>query len=337
MKARHCIPWLAAALVAALAVAGASYGGAAAPKKTVPVKVAVITDIGGLDDHGFNHLANVGRLRADKLPGVQTRVFTSKSGSDYIPNLLAAAQNYDLVIGVGFLMTKDVGTVSKQYPKVKFAGVDEAVADIEGGPNVRGLQFKEQEAGCLVGDLAARVIKAKGGKQAISAVGGQKVPAVDRYIAGYDFCAKKANPKIKTSFGYAQSFTDTAKCKELALNQIAAGSQAVFAVAGGCGIGSLDAAKEKKKWGIGVDADQLYLGPHMLTSALKRVDNAVYKTVQLVRNGKFKGGVDQTFTAKNGGVGLGKISPKVPKKIVAQTQAVLKKLASGKLKPPTAP
>ncbi len=335
MKARQWIPWTTAALVAALAVAGASYGGATAPKKTI--KVAVITDIGGLNDHGFNQLANKGRLRADKLPGVETRIFTSKSGSDYIPNLLAAAQSYDLVIGVGFLMTKDVGTVSKRFPNVKFAGVDEAVADIEGGPNVRGLQFKEQEAGCLVGDLAARVVKAKGGTQAISAVGGQKVPAVDRFIAGYQFCAKKANPKIKTSFGYSQSFTDTAKCKELALNQIAAGSQVVFAVAGGCGLGSLDAAKEKKKWGIGVDADQAYLGPHILTSALKRVDNAVYQAVQLARNGKFKGGVDQTFTAKNGGVGLGKVSPKVPKKLVAQTQAVLKKLASGKLKPPATP
>ena len=161
------------------------------------------------------------------------------------------------------------------------------------------------------------------------------MPAVDHYIAGYRFCAKKANPKVTVNFGYSQSFTDVAKCKELALNQIAAGSRVVFAVAGGCGVGSIDAAKEKKVWGIGVDADQSYLGPQVLTSALKRVDTAVYDTVKLYQAGKFKGGLDQRFTAKNGGVGIGEISSKVPKKIVLQNKAVYKLLASGKLKPPS--
>ena len=336
MKARRWTPWLATALVGALAVAGASYGSSNGQKAKAAksVRVAVVTDIGGLNDHGFNHLANVGRLKADKQAGVSTRVYTSKSEADYIPNLLAGAQNSDLVIGVGVLMTSQVGTVSKRFPDIKFLGIDQDVKQIGGGSNVRGVQFTEQEAGCLVGDLAARVIKGKG-KQAISAVGGQKVTAVDRFIAGYRFCAKKANPKITVTFGYSQSFTDVAKCKELALNQLAAGSQAVFAVAGGCGVGALDAAKEKKKWGIGVDADQSYLGTHILTSAQKSVDDAVYDAIQLYRTNKFKGGVNARYSAKNGGVGLGKVSPKAPKKAVAENKAFFKRLAAGKVKPPS--
>ena len=114
----------------------------------------------------------------------------------------------------------------------------------------------------------------------ISSVGGQKIPPVDHYIAGYQAGAKAANPKIKTLNGYSQDFVDQAKCKEIALNQIAQGSQVVFQVAGQCGLGALDAAKEKGVQGIGVDADQAYLGAHILTSAQKKVDVAVFDTVK---------------------------------------------------------
>ncbi|MBA3366846.1 MAG: BMP family ABC transporter substrate-binding protein, partial [Actinobacteria bacterium] len=254
MKRKYWMPWLAAAVTASLAVAGASYGGASAPTKNI--KVGVVTDVGGLNDKGFNSLANKGRLKADKLPGVSTRVLISKSNSDYIPNLAKlASERYDLIVAVGFLMTEQIGTVAQRYSNVKFAGVDIANSTMPGKPrNAQGLIFRENEAGCLVGDLAARVAKRAGGRQVISAVGGIQVPAVDAFIAGYRFCARRANARIEVLYAYANSFTDQAKCKEIALNQIAAGSQAVFAVAGQCGLGSLDGAKEKGKWGIGVDA-----------------------------------------------------------------------------------
>lgn len=339
MKRKHWLPWLAAAAVASLAVAGASFGGSASPdgKKVVRnIKVGVVTDIGGLNDKGFNSLANKGRLKADKLPGVSTRVLISSSNSQYIPNLVSLAQQgYHLVIAVGFLMTDQVGTVAQRYPNVKFAGVDIPNAGMPGKPkNALGLIFREHEAGCLVGDLAARMAKRAGGRQVISAVGGIKVPAVDAFIAGYRFCARRANSGITVNFSYANSFTDQAKCKEIALNQIAAGSQSVFAVAGQCGLGSLDAAKERGRWGIGVDADQAYLGRHMLTSALKKVDVAVFKAVQAVKAGTFKGGRDRVFAIASGGVALGKVSSRVPKALLAQTRATQKQVASGKVKPP---
>ena len=135
--------------------------------------------------------------------------------------------------------------------------------------------------------------------------------------------------------GYSGQFPPSApKCKEIALNQIARGSQAVFQVAGGCGLGALDAAKEKKAWGIGVDADQYYLGPHILTSGVKRVDTAVYSAMRLNKAGTLKTGADLVFDLKNGGQDVGRISNKVPKAFVAKMNAIKRQIIAGKIKPP---
>ena len=128
-----------------------------------------------------------------------------------------------------------------------------------------------------------------GSKQVIGSVGGQKIPPVDRYIAGYQAGAKDAVPGITTLNAYSQDFVDQAKCKEAALDQIARGAHVIFQVAGQCGLGALSAAKEKNVRGIGVDADQAYLGPHILTSALKKVDVAVFETIQSVQDGSIRG------------------------------------------------
>ena len=132
---------------------------------------------------------------------------------------------------------------------------------------------------------------------------------------------------------YSGDFTPASapKCKEIALRHIAQGAQAVFQVAGGCGLGALDAAKEKKKWGIGVDADQSYLGKQVLTSALKRVDTSVYSTIQQVLNNKFAGGTNAVFSLSNNGVGLGKISPQVPKADIQKVLEIAKQIAAGKI------
>src|SRR5204863_7544337 len=144
-------------------------------------------------------------------------------------------------------------------------------------------------------------------KDLIGSVGGQKQPPVDRFIAGYQAGAKAADPGIKLLNAYSEDFADQAKCKQVALNQIEEGAGVIFQVAGGCGLGALDAAKEKGVWGIGVDADQSFLGPHILTSAVKRVDTAVFDAVKSVVDGKFKGG-NMTFGLKDNGVAIGKIS-----------------------------
>jgi basic membrane protein A len=285
-----------------------------------------------LNDKSFNHLAYVGLQRAQRELGVQTRVITAASSSDYVPNLTALArQGYDLVIGVGFTEIEAMKAVAKQFPKTHFAIVDVSNADEGGLKNVEGLLFKEQEAGYLAGYAAGLAAKDRGGK-AVSSVGGQKQPPVDRYIAGFQAGAKAAFPGVQTLNGYSNDFEKLALCKEVALNQIADGSVVVFQVAGGCGLGALDAAKEKSVWGVGVDADQGYLGSYVLTSALKRVDTSVYDAIKDAKDGHFKGGTDAVYGLDVDGVGIGKFSPKTPAGVADKVEQVKQQIADGKIK-----
>ncbi len=294
-------------------------------------KVGLSTDTGGLNDRSFNHLAYVGLLRAEKELGVQGRVILANSSADYIPNLTSLAkQGYNLIIGVGFTEIQAMAAVAKQFPKTHFAIVDVSNADEDNLPNVEGLLFREQEAGYLAGYAAGLAAKDRGGK-VVSTVGGQKQPPVDRYIAGFQAGAKAAFPGVKTLNGYSQDFSNPSKCKEVALNQIAAGSVVVFQVAGGCGLGALDAAKEQSVWGIGVDADQGYIGPYVLTSALKRVDTAVFDAIQTAQAGKFQGGRDVVYGIDINGVGIGKFSPKAPPAIPPAVRKVEAQMKAGKI------
>jgi basic membrane protein A len=306
---------------------------AAAPAKKA-IKVGLVTDIGGLNDRSFNTLANQGLEQAKSQLGITGRVLTSKSNADYIPNLSTLAQQkYDLVIGVGFLMADAIDTVAKKFPDTKFAIIDVDAVSLKGAPkNVEGLLFKEQESGYLAGTLAGLYAK-DNNITTISSVGGQKIPPVDHYIAGYEAGAKAANPSIKTLHAYSQDFVDQAKCKEIALSQIARGSGVVFQVAGQCGLGALDAAKSKGKQGIGVDADQAYLGDYILTSAIKKVDTSVLDTVKQVQDDKYTGGADTTFDVKNGGAGIGKVSA-AGTKYQTQLDDVTTKLKAGSITVP---
>ena len=327
--------WMVAAslaLVAALALTVASTG-SAKPEAAAKFRVAVVTDTGGLNDKGFNALANKGLKDAIAKLNVDGRVFISKTTADYIPNLSAGARGYDLVIGNGFLMADTMAAVAKRFPDVKFGIIDFSAPGLKGKPkNVRGIIFAEQEAGCLAGVAAARVSKTG----TISSVGGLKIPPVDAFIAGYQFCAKKVKPGITTLNGYSQEFSAQDKCKELALTQLEQDSDVVFQVAGGCGLGALQAAREAKKYGIGVDNDQGFLGKHVLTSATKKVDVGVFETIKLAKSKAWKGGVDGIFNVKNKGVGFGKVSTTAPNRVALLN--LLGKwsrdLAAGKVKPP---
>jgi basic membrane protein A len=342
VNVKHKWPWLVALLallvlaVAAVGCGGGNEaattgggGGATETTGAAKIKVGLVTDIGGLNDRGFNSLANKGLEDAKSQLGVEGRVLESKSDADYIPNLSEFGdQTYDLIISVGFLMTDATTQAATAYPDSTFAIVDSAFDPPL--DNAQGLLFKEQETGCLVGALGALTSKTG----TISTVGGQKIPPVDRFIAGYQFCAKKVKPDIKLLNEYSQDFVDQAKCKEIALDQIAKGSDVVFQVAGGCGLGALDAAKQKGVWGIGVDADQAFLGDHILTSAVKRVDVAVFKTIEAVQKGEKVGGSVTTFGLKDDGVGLGTVSSKVPQDVLDQVEQIKPQILDGSLEIP---
>src|SRR3954463_10111606 len=269
------------------------------------LKIGLVTDVGGLNDKSFNALANTGRLDAEKDFGVKTSVTESKKQEDYVPNLTTyAQQNYDLVIGVGFLMTNSVWKVAKQFPNIKFAVIDGAPADAAGKtenlPNVANLFLKEQEAGYLVGVIAATMAKDKVGKathNTVCSMGGIPIPPVDHYIAGYQDAVKTISPSTTILNGYSNDFVDQAKGKEVGLNHISKNCDILFQVAGGSGLGYIAAAKEKGVYAIGVDVDQIDVAPGtVITSAMKRVDKAVYDTSNAVKSGSFKSG-DNFFSA----------------------------------------
>jgi basic membrane protein A and related proteins len=326
-----CAALAAAALAAGCGGGGSSSGTTTSKTGNAKALVVLVTDINQLNDHGFNQLAYQGLKHAIRTLGIKGDVYQSASAQQYIPNLSTAARKHaDLVISVGFDQATAIAKVAKQFPNTKFAIIDVDHNDLAGKPaNVEGLIFKEQEAGYLAGYLAGLVEKRSGKANVIGSVGGEKQPPVDRYIAGYEAGAKKADPRIKLLNAYSQDWVDQAKCKQAALNQIAAGANIVFQVAGGCGLGVLDAAKESGVWGIGVDADQSYLGKQVLTSALKRVDTSVYATIKQVLAGKFAGGTNAVFSLRNDGVGIGKVSPRVPKSDVAQVEKIAKQIANG--------
>src|SRR5690242_11932933 len=332
--------------VVALLAAGCGGSGSSSSSSTTTAgsgkpgsgkKVGLVTDIGGLNDRGFNHLSYVGLLRAEKELGITQQVFQAKSTQDYVPNLSTfARQGYDLTIGVGFTEADAIATAAKNFPQSNFAIVDVDQTTEPGKPkNLLGLLFKEQETGYLVGYLAGLEEKRRPGPDVIGSVGGQKQPPVDRFIAGYQAGAKAADPGVKTLNAYSQDFVKQDLCKSIALNQIAAGAGVVFQVAGGCGLGVIKAAAEKNVWAIGVDADQSYIDPqHILTSAKKNVDVAVYKAIESVVHGKFKGG-NVVYGLKDNGVSLGKINERVPKSEIEQVDKIRQQIVAGKITIPT--
>ena len=328
---------LAAALAGSVTACGGDDDAASPGPDEDTIKVGLLTDKGQLNDRGFNELAYNGLKRAERELGVQGRVLQAATAADYVPNMASLVrQDYDLIIGVGFAQGDAVAKAASRFPDTKFEIIDVDQSGLKGKPeNVVGLLFKEEQVGYLAGYAAALAEKRRPGADIVSSVGGMKEPPVDRFIAGYQAGAKAALPGVKVLNGYSQDWDDVAKCKELALTQIEQGSHVVFQVAGGCGLGALDAARQKGAWGIGVDADQSFLGPHVLTSALKRVDEAVFSTIESVQDGSWKGGRNLTFGLSQDGVGLGTFSPKVPQEDRTAIDEVAKKIAAGDVTIPT--
>ena len=332
-------------VVTALAAAGAlltacgTSSPGASPSKTI--KVGLVTDIGGLNDKSLNHLAYVGLQKAKSDFGIQGDVTESHSGDDYVPNLTNyASKNYDLVIGVGFLMQQAIGSVSGQFPSVKFAIIDGAGTDANGNDlkhsNVESLFFKEQDAGALVGVITG-VLEKDGAtpkkSHKIGAVGGVSIPPVNHYIAGYKWAAKMEDPSVKVFVGYSNNFTDPAKCAGVAGSQISQGADVLFQVAGGCGLGVLQSAGQAHVYSIGVDADQKDADASVIASALKRVDVATYDSIKGVKDGTFQGGA-LTFSLQNDGVGYQADNLQLPSDVMTALQDMISKIKSGALTPP---
>jgi len=333
-----------AALVATVASSAALGGGRTPAAHKSSFTAALVSDIGKFTDKGFNQNQLKGLNLAKTKLGITAIPLQSNSTSDYAPNFNSAIRKgAKLVIAAGFLLAGTEATYAKKFPNVNFAITDYGAEVPPLGSktfkplfkNVEGLTYAANESGCLVGVLAAKMAKKMGGNT-IGAVGGIKIPPVDIWIAGYQFCAKKAVPGTKVLIQYSQDFVATDKCKTVAENEIAAGAKVLFQVAGGCGLGTLKAADDAGIWGIGVDVDQYNDAKRVLTSGIKRVDTGVYDAIQQAAAGQFKGGSDLVFNLKNNGMGVGKINPSVPASWITLMNSYKAKIIAGTLKVPAA-
>jgi basic membrane protein A len=331
---------LAAAVVAALATSGGASNNAT-------FKAALVSDVGKFNDKSFNQSQLNGLNRAKRQLKIDVLPIQSNNSSEYIPNLnTAVRQGSNLVIAAGFLMAESLKTVAAQFPNTKFAITDDFVSssagDFKGADvhNLAGITYATQENSYLIGCMAAMYVKAKyKGTPTIGVVGGIKIPPVDTFLAGYRAGAKKCVRNSVVKIGYSQNFVAQDLCKNVANDEIASGAKVIFGVAGLCGLGALSAAKDHGLFAVGVDQDQSFLGPHILTSAVKRVDNGVFGTIKSTKAGKFRGGSNLVFNLKNNGVGLGKLSPRfkgaLKTRIMKKVTTLRKQIISGKIKPPT--
>jgi basic membrane protein A len=278
-----------------------------------------------------------GFLRAEKELAIRGRVVYVGPTQDPSGALsYLARQKYDLVI-VALPRLDVVYGVARKFPRVRFFLID-LLGD---GPphkpkNVQGSVYRAEEAGYLAGYLSALMEGQRRGKHVISAVGGYPFVGVDRWIVGYKAGARKADPRITVKTAYTADFANPAKCRRVALRQIAEGSGVIFNVAGACGLGTLRAAKDEGVWGVGVDVDQSYLGPHILTSAVIKLDKGVFAVVQKLVRGKLAPDRDSAFDLRNAGVGLGRISPKVQRPFLRRLETIRKAIVAGKIRVPRA-
>jgi basic membrane protein A and related proteins len=331
-------------LVATTITAGAMARTDGSAAKTSSFKAALVSDIVGFNDNGFNKNQLKGLNEAVKKVGGTALPKVSHSTSDYAPNFNAAIRaGANIVVAAGFLLANTEATYAKKFPSVKFAITDYSVhapplANKKGTPlysNVEGITYAANESGCLVGVLAAKMA-AKMGSKIIGAVGGLKIPPVDIWIAGYKYCANKAVPGTKVRLQYSNDFGAADKCQTVAQNEIGQGAKVIFQVAGGCGLGALKAADDAGVWGIGVDSDEYKDAKRVLTSATKHTDVGVYDTVTQAAAGSFHGGTDLVFNLKNHGVGVGRINPAVPASWIKLMNKYRARIVAGTLKVPSA-
>jgi basic membrane protein A and related proteins len=310
------------ALVVVFALAMTMLAGCSTPTASTPatpatpakpaLKTAMVTDVGGLGDKSFNDLSWAGLEKAKVDLKAETKVLESKQITDYESNLQQlASAGYSPVFAVGFLMTDAVTKMSTATPNTNYAGID--IFFNNPPKNVVGLTFKEQEAGYLAGIVAGLATKDTfdprlNKENVIGFVGGMTIPPVQKFEAGFIAGAKSVNPDVKVISLYAGKFDDQAKGKELGLSLIASKCDVVFAAAGQTGLGTIKACQEKKALFIGVDADQFLTVPGsgdvMLTSAVKKVDNAVFQVLTDTIDGAVPGGQNLSFGIKEDGVGL---------------------------------
>jgi basic membrane protein A len=300
--------FIGALLAVHLALLFVRPAGSAPAPEAGKLDIGIVFDLGGRGDKSFNDGAYIGAQRAAAQLGARVRYVEPGEGSDREAGLrLLAAEGMKLVIGVGFIFTDDLSALATEYPGVAFAGVDFAVTiGADGNPvpppaNLAALKFREEQGSFLVGAIAALV----GNSRKVGFVGGMDSPLIHKFEAGYRAGVKAVCPSCEVVVQYAgvtpDAFRNPGRGKELALSQYQQGVNVIYHASGSTGLGVFEAARSMNRYAIGVDADQYNEAPgHVLTSMVKRVDNAVYDAIRRVKEGRFTGGIYNFGLAEDG-------------------------------------
>lgn len=309
-----------------------SGNGDAKPDSGTAITVGIVFDKGGLGDKSFNDSAWRGVQRAETELGVKVVKVESKADSDYESNLRTLSeQNCDLVIAVGLGMDQALKNVAPDFPEIKYAIVDGSAE----GDNIRALRFREEEGSFLVGYLAGLMTKSN----KIGFIGGMEIPLIKKSEVGYFAGARTANPAIEAlPSKYTGSWDEVDKGKAAAEVLFKGGADIVYAAAGRAGLGVIRAAKDLGKFAIGVDSDQDGLEPgNVLTSMIKRVDEAVFSTIRDFRDGKFEKG-ERVYDLKENGVGISDLlhtKDLIGADKLAKVEAIKQKVVAGEIKVPS--
>ena len=348
MRTRIIVMVMALTLALVAVGCGGSGGGGGEGGSSSDVRPGLVLDVGGLGDDGFNDSAYAGLKRAEKDFGVKGDYLESTAPTDYTDNLTQLAENgFDPVIAVGFLMTEDLTTVSKQFPDTQFAIVDSVVET----PNTMDLVFREQEGSYLAGIVAGLMTQEKTeytnpDDKVVGFLGGQTGPLIGKFEAGYVAGVESVCPDCKVLVQYAgadpEAFNDPAKGKEISLQQIDQGADIIYHAAGNTGAGLFEAASQEKIFAIGVDLDQAKLFPKdpILTSVVKRVDNSVYQTIDDVSKGEEPKGTTVDRGLKEKGISLapfGRFDKDVPQKVKDEVETARNDIIAGDIKVPDTP
>ncbi len=301
------------------------------------IRVGLVTDVGKVDDGTFNQYAYEGMMRAAQEFGLETSFIETAQPTDYDKNLEQFAQEgYDMIVTVGFMMGEATAAAAEKYPDINFAIVDFAYDNYP--PNLEGMVFREDQAGFLAGVLAGLLTESK----TVGIVAGMEIPPVKKFRNGYENGVAYVCPDCEVIGVYIDSFTDPARGKTAALSQIAEGADIIFGAGGPTGSGGILGAAQEGVWVIGVDQDEFFTtfrggaadgADKILSSAMKRVDEAVYQAIRSAVMGAFQGGTS-LFDAANDGVGLADFhlaADAVPADVQARIAEVYQLLASGQL------
>jgi basic membrane protein A len=293
-------------------------------------KVGLVTDVGGVNDGSFNQSAWEGLQKAIEDFGVEANYLESATDADYASNIETFLdEDYDLVISVGYLLADATREAAEENPETAFAIIDDSTIELD---NVTCLMFKQEQASYLVGYIAGLMTE----NDNIGFVVGMSNATMNQFGYGYCAGAIDANPDITIQQFNANSFADSATGKSDAQTAITNGADIIFHAAGGTGLGVIEACQEASGvYAIGVDSDQSSIAPDtVITSAMKRVDNAVYDTVEKLITGTLENGVE-TYDLAAGGVGIAPTQDLLPDDVIAAVEEVEEKIISGEITVPS--